>query len=152
MQTSSFLALLQNNPGKELIFEYQDKLTIPKAYHITEVKNVYIDAVDCGGRSSESFQTVVQLWVSDQETADKHMLSEKALQIFEIVDSKKPMRQEAPILFEWGHGALATSVYEVQEVHENEDSIQVKMTVPPTICKPKYELEVLGQCAEGGCC
>lgn len=152
MQTKTFLDLLKNNPGKELIFEYRADQTIPKAYHITEVKNVHIDSVDCGGRASEYFQTIVQLWVSGQETAEKHMLTEKALKIFNIVEGIKPIRKDSPVFFEWGHGPLATSLYEVENVLETEESIKIKMSVPPTVCKPIYELEVIGQKVENGCC
>lgn len=151
MLTKNFLELLEQNPGKELIFEYQDQLHIPKAYHITEVKNVHIDAVDCGGRPSEYYQTIVQLWVSGTEQADRHMLTEKALKIFNTVERIKPIRKETPIFFEWGHGDLATSVYEIEAVSEAEHSIKIKMTVPPTVCKPIFELELQEQNGNGNC-
>ena len=125
--------------------------TVPKAYHITEVKNVHIESVDCGGRSAEEYQTIVQLWVSGTEQANKHMLTDKALKIFDTVERIKPIRQNTPIFFEWGYNDLATSVYTVNEVVETDGSISIKMTVPPTVCKPKYELELLGQ-ESGGCC
>lgn len=79
MTTEQFLQTLRENPGKELVFEYRPDFFVPMAYHITEVKNVHIEAVDCGGRPSAYFQTIVQLWVSGDETVERHMLTEKAL-------------------------------------------------------------------------
>ena len=49
MKTSEFLKILEKNPNKPLQFEYLNNQIVGEAYHITEVKNVHIDSVDCGG-------------------------------------------------------------------------------------------------------
>jgi hypothetical protein len=151
MTTTQFLKSLRENHDKELVFEYRKDFFVPMAYHITEVKNVHIDAVDCGGRPSEDFQTIVQLWVSGDEQADRNMLTEKALKIFDIVDGMKPMRGDADILFEWGDEYLPTSNYRIHELEITDNQLVVKMFVPPTACKPKLELELAG-CSTVGCC
>ena len=151
MTTEQFLQILQENPEKELVFEYRPGFFVPMAYHITEVKNVHIEAVDCGGRPSEYFQTIVQLWVDGKETTERHMLTEKALKIFDIVGKMKPMRGEAEIFFEWGNEYLPTSNYSPASIENTDGQLIVKMFVPPTICKPKLELELAG-CTTVGCC
>lgn len=151
MTTEQFLQTLRENPGKELVFEYRPDFFVPMAYHITEVKNVHIEAVDCGGRPSAYFQTIVQLWVSGDETVERHMLTEKALKIFDIVDKMKPMRGDADIFFEWGNEYLPTSNYRPFSIENIDNQLVVKMFVPPTVCKPKLELELAG-CSTVGCC
>lgn len=146
-----FLKILQHAPEKELVFEYEADTFVPKAYHITEVKNVHIESVDCGGRPDAYDQTIVQLWVRDGEHADRHMTAAKALKIFDIVDAKTPMKKETPMFFEWGHGtALRTSVYAVEEIVETESQLVLQLFVPATVCKPAVE-ELALATAEGGC-
>ncbi len=151
MKTSKFLQTLRENPGKELVFEYRQDFFVPMAYHITEVKNLHIEAVDCGGRPSEDFQTVVQLWVSGDEQVERHMATEKALKIFDTVDRMKPMRGDADILFEWGNEYLPTSNYRPMNAAISDNQVVVKMFIPPTACKPKLELELAGH-STVGCC
>ena len=151
MKTGNFLQLLEQNHGKELVFEYRDNAFVPKAYHITEVKTQHVDSVDCGGFSHSYDETVVQLWVSGTEEKERNMEAEKALKIFNIVDGKKPLLRDTPIYFEWGFGNLATSIYEVKNIKEEEGKIIVQMSVPPTVCKPALELEV-SENTGGGCC
>lgn len=137
MLTKEFLDLLKSNEGKELVFEYAQSQFVPKAYHITEVKNVHFESVDCGGFAHEVFQTVVQLWVSDKEKKDKNMATEKALKIMNLVDSVKPLRQDTELLFEYGKGKLRTSNYSVENVEVENDKVILKMYVEPTACKPR---------------
>ncbi len=153
MKTKEFLELLTKNPNHALNFEYEAGKFVPITYHITEVKNVHIKSVDCGGRPDSYDQTIVQLWVDPNEKKDRSMTTTTALKIFNIVDSKTPMKQDTPLFFEWGHGALRTSVYSVESIEQTDQQITVKMFVPATVCKPKYELEMSGSNSCGpGCC
>lgn len=151
MKLKEFLDLLKAQPAAELVFEYSPGALVPASFHITEVKNVHVESVDCGGRPDSYDQTIVQLWVQDGEQKEKGMSAEKALKIFDIVHKAKPMQLETPLFFEWGHGELRTSVYEVQDVESRADRIHFKMFVPPTVCKPKLELATNCQ-PGGGCC
>ncbi len=104
MLTKEFLDLLNSNNGKELIFEYEEGHSVPASYHITEVKNVHFQSVDCGGYAHEEYQTIVQLWVSDKEKKERSMEAQKALKIMNLVDGVKPLRQDTEIFFEYGKG------------------------------------------------
>lgn len=159
MTTEKFLELLETSGDKELIFEYAQGQTIDKAYHITEIKNVNIDSVDCGGNEHSYQETVVQLWLSGNEEKDRAMTAAKALKIFNIVNSKRPLRKETEIFFEYGFGPLATSTYKVSTVAETDDRILVNMEVPKTVCKPReFVMDILpisnsqGGCTPGGGC
>lgn len=152
MTTEKFLALLENGGEKELIFEYQSGQYVPNAYHITEIKNVHIDSVDCGANEHSYDETIVQLWLSGSETQERSMSAAKALKIFQIVDQKRPMKRATEIFFEYGYQDLATSVYKVQKVLEKEDQIVVRMEVPGTVCKPREAVMNLLPMSGGGCC
>lgn len=152
MLTKDFLSLLEKHSDKELLFEYQENQFVPAAYHITEVKNVHIDSVDCGGRPSEWYETIVQLWLPEDKEQEAYMTAGKALKIFQTVDRIKPLRYNTDLLVEWGHGVLRTSNYAINQIEETEDRITVKLFVPATACKPKLELAVVGGDSKGGCC
>jgi len=156
MNTKNFLSLIEDHPQKELLFAYGQQQYVPKAYHITEVKNVSIESVDCGGFSHSEKQTVIQLWVDENETAERYMTAAKAAKIFQIVNKVKPLSQQANIFFEWGTAGLATSNYQIDAVEHVEDKIIVKMSVPATACKPRLQMQESGDsgscCSEKGCC
>jgi hypothetical protein len=137
MLTKEFIDLLNSNNGKELIFEYEKGQTVPAAYHITEVKNVHFESVDCGGFAHEEYQTIVQLWVSEKEKKERSMEAQKALKIMNLVDGVKPLRQDTEIFFEYGRGDLRTSNYSVEKADVQEDKVVLKMYVEPTACKPR---------------
>ena len=117
---------------------------VPKSYHITEVKNVHIESVDCGGRPDTYFQTIIQLWVNPEEFSAQYLSTNKALKIMDTVDQVKPIRLNTEIFFEWGHGGLATSNYTVKSISNEENRVIVQLSVPATVCKPKLEMK--------GCC
>jgi hypothetical protein len=151
MNTGEFLELLNQNEGKELMFEYKQNEFVPAAYHITEIKSKHVDSVDCGGIAHSYDETVVQLWISGEEEKDRSMETEKALKIFNIVDAKTALKRDTPIFFEWGHEDLLTSVYKVEALENTDEKIVVKLFVPPTVCKPRVALE-MAQGNSEGCC
>ncbi len=152
MKTNQFLALLEAHPNKSLLFEYQLGQFVPKAYHITEIKNVYIESVDCGGRASSERRTVVQLWHDGKEQGD-YMTGSKAKGIFDIVNKIKPLLPETTIYFEYGSETMNTSHFEVQQTLEEDDRIVMQLYVQPPVCKPAFELEMAcGPGAGSGCC
>jgi uncharacterized protein DUF6428 len=136
MKTREFLDLLNENQEKELVFEYAKGQFVPKAYHITEVKNLHFDSVDCGGNEHTESQTIVQLWTSPIEVKNRYMESGKALKIMEKVDSMKPINRDTDIFFEYGNREQPTSNYSIKKAELDESKIVLKMYVQPTACKP----------------
>ncbi len=154
MTTQEFLTLLETNPQKELLFEYQSGQIVPKAYHITEVKNTHVDSVDCGGNEHSYDETIVQLWLSGTEIKTTAMSAEKALKIFNIVDGKRPLKRDTEIFFEYGNSSLPTSNYKVATIGNTDDSIVIKLLSPKAACKPKLSLTTVKQVVgkKVGCC
>ncbi len=47
MKTQELFEVLKANQDKSLLFEYSEGQLVGANYHITEVKHVQIDSVDC---------------------------------------------------------------------------------------------------------
>ena len=150
MKTKTFLELLTTNPDKPLLFEYQTNKSVPEGYHITEIKNISIDSVDCGGKPHFEKRTEVQLWRDEGSTETGYMTAGKAKSIFDIVEKMKPMDPEAEIFFEYGNKSLPTSSYQIALTHTEEGQIKVYLDVPSVACKPK--LLVANSAVGGDCC
>ena len=158
MKTSEFLNLLKEHSGKSLYFEYTPGKRVGNHYHITEVKNISIDAVDCGGRSDKWKETVIQLWETPAEAGkDKPMSAYKAQSILNRVHQIRPMDLEAPVKFEYGIDNFHTAQLPVQAAYFNEEELLIQLTPDITDCKAKdacgvpATAEVAAAEAEGGC-
>ena len=162
MKTNEFLSLLKDNPNKSLLFEYKNGSLVGANYHITEVKNITIDAVDCGANTDFWKETIIQLWESPKEIDKREYMSAyKALGILNKVDSIKPMEKEVEVKFEYSNSDFHTAQLFVNDFEINENNLIMKLGVEQTDCKAKDECgipievsgEVVNSCAPGsGCC
>ena len=140
MKTQEFLSLLKENPNKSLLFEYQEGKTVGANYHITEVKNVTIDSVDCGARTDFWKETVVQLWESpDQHETEEYMSAFKALGILNKVDKMKPMERNVEVKFEYSNNHFHTAQLFVNGHVLEDEKIILKLGVEKTDCKAREE-------------
>jgi len=162
MKTSEFLELLNAHKNKELLFEYAPGEFVGANYHITEIKNTTVDAVDCGANTDFWKETIVQLWESPTEKdKTEFMTAFKALGILNKVDRIKPMVRDAEVKFEYSNNSFHTAQLFVNDVVWNDTQFVVKLAVEKTDCKAKdtcgvpEEAEVVAasNCAPGsGCC
>ncbi|WGK66037.1 DUF6428 family protein [Croceiramulus getboli] len=162
MKTKTFLSKLQNHPEAELHFQYAPGQWVRPDYHITEVKHLTIDAVDCGGRSDAWKETIVQLWEpTEAAPTTTPMLSRKALKIFDTVAQIKAFVEEAEIKFEYGNERFPTAQLRVDDVRMEDQKVFIHLSPSITDCKAK-DVCVLPEekirstaniCAPGsGCC
>lgn len=162
MQTNEFLSLLEKHPNKSLLFEYRPGQLVASNYHITEVKHVTIDSVDCGAGTDFWKETVIQLWESpaEKDTLD-FMSAYKALGILKKVDRIKPMDKMTEIKFEYGNSTFHTAQLFVNEYEIRNDRLIMCLGVQKTDCKAKETCGVPAAadtkekacCAPGsGCC
>ena len=163
MKTTDFFELLNTHKNKELLFEYRPGHFVGANYHITEVKNIIVDAVDCGARTDFWKETVIQLWESPKEKdKTEFMTAFKALGILNKVDRIKPMEKSAEVKFEYSNNHFHTAQLFVDDYVYNEQKIILKLAIEKTDCKAKEECGVVvepaineanGSCAPGsGCC
>ena len=165
MNTSELLSLLKQHQEKSLLFEYTDGKLVGANYHITEVKNIIVDAVDCGARTDFWKETIVQLWESPKEKDKReYMTAYKALSILNKVDRMKPMVRDAEIKFEYSNADFHTAQLFVNDFSLNQKELVIHLAVQKTDCKAKdacgvqetkvtAEQEAAACCSpESGCC
>ncbi len=163
MKTKLFLELLKQHQDKSLLFEYAPNMLIGANYHITEVKNVTVDAVDCGAGVDCWKETIIQLWESPSEIGKTtYMSTYKALAVLNKVGKIKPMEMDAEVKFEYGNAHFHKAHLNVKDVLIQEKQLLVKLLVSPTDCKAKEACGIsvpsdqalpLNSCSpESGCC
>lgn len=162
MKTQEFLTLLEEHPNKSLLFEYQSGRFVQPNYHITEVKNMSIDSVDCGAGTDFWNETIIQLWESPQEKDIREFISaSKALGILNKVDRIKPMAKNAEVKFEYGTTNFHTAQLFVNDFEITNARLILKLSVEKTDCKAKEtcgvatesKFETEACCApSSGCC
>jgi len=136
MNTQTFLNKLKNNLKKELLFEYAPEKFVRANYHITEIKNVTIESTDCGGKTNAWEETIVQLWENPLEIGKRsYMTATKAVEIFDRVDSIKPLVLHTEIKIEYGNSSFHTASLVIQSIAVNDKSIIVKLHADSTQCK-----------------
>ena len=161
MKTREFLSLLKKHSNKSLLFEYKPGALVGANYHITEVKNITVDAVDCGAGTDFWKETIIQLWESPEEK-DKttYMTSYKALGILNKVHSIKPMVLDTEVKLEYSNATFHTAQLFINSYEITQGQVIIKLAIEKTDCKakdtcgiPVEELQETGSCAPGsGCC
>jgi len=161
MTTSDFISLLAAHQGKSLAFEYAPGMLVGTNYHITEVKHVSIDAVDCGGRTDAWKETIIQLWESPEEIGKSNYMSAyKALGILKKVGQLKRYEMNAPVRIEYGNSRFHTAQLHIDSADTKNGILIIKLTSYLTECKakdacgvPQKITEESNSCAPGsGCC
>ncbi|MEX0780593.1 MAG: DUF6428 family protein [Balneolales bacterium] len=137
MKTSEFIKLLENNPGLPLYFEYQSGKYIRPDYHITEIKNVSFDTVDCGGLQNQWEETHVQLWENEIPEPGHEVDTTKALKIFQAVDKTRPTFRDTEIKFEYGNASFSTAILPVSDVVLDDSILKIQLIPDQTTCKAK---------------
>ena len=138
MKTNEFLVLLQEHPNKKLLFEYAPGNFVGHNYHITEVKNITIDSVDCGAGVDFWKETIIQLWESpDEKDSLEYMTAFKALGILNKVDKIKPMERAVEVKFEYSNERFHTAQLFVNDFSISTNQLIMKLGVKQTDCKAK---------------
>lgn len=162
MKTKEFLSVLNEHQNKSLLFEYKEGHYVGANYHITEIKNITVDSVDCGAGTDFWKETIIQLWESPTEKDKRdYMTSQKALDILNKVDSIKTMEKNAEVKFEYSNSDFHTAQLFANSFELVENQLIIKLNIQPTDCKAKdtcgvpVEMETTdaSSCAPGsGCC
>ncbi|MEY2546224.1 MAG: hypothetical protein QOG48_1341 [Verrucomicrobiota bacterium] len=147
MKTSEFIAQLRAEPNKSLIFVNGDGETIHRGYHLTEIKAAKFDTVDCGGEKNQWNETIMQLWVPQNERGDELMTAGKFLSIYDKVSRMIDVDLTAEIRFEYGDENFFPSNYHVESIAEDDDTLRVELRPPQTMCKARDR-----RSADASCC
>ncbi len=156
MKTQELLQLLETNKDKALLFEYAPNQLVGANYHITEVKHIAINSVDCGARADAWNETIVQLWESPSEIGKtEYMTTYKALSIFKKVGSMKPYDLDSEVKFEYGNSLFHTAQLFVNDYEIHNKQLLLKLAVEKTDCKAKEACgvtETEAVTADASCC
>jgi len=160
MKTTDFISLLAAHQEKSLSFAYRPGQLVGTNYHITEVKHVTVDAVDCGAGVDAWHETVIQLWESPSELEkSKYMSAYKALGILKKVGQLKPYVLDAQVKIEYGNATFHTTQLVVNDFEINNGVLIIQLAVEATDCKAKEtcgieeDTTTTATCAPGsGCC
>lgn len=138
MKTNEFLTLLKEHSNKSLLFEYKPEHFVGANYHITEIKNITVDSVDCGAGTDFWKETVIQLWESpDEHEKLEYMSGYKALSILNKVDRIKPMEKEVEVKFEYSNATFHTAQLFVNDFVIDKDKLIIKLAIEKTDCKAR---------------
>lgn len=162
--TSTLLDTLRAQPQLPLEFHLHGEVLVGPGYHVTEVKAVTIEAVDCGGRADAWRETVIQLKDgSPQEAREGFLTTRKFLGIYDRVAQSVPVRGEAEVRFEYGNSTLPAMQYHVTHVEPRGEQVIVHLRTPGVQCKAAaacgqpastaQPVEAAGGCTPAsGCC
>lgn len=137
MKTTEFTNILKENPNKALFFEYQSGQYVRTDYHITEIKNVNFDTVDCGGIRNQWSEVHIQLWENEIPEPDHSVDTSKAMKIFDVVNKVRETYPEAEIKFEYGNSVFPTAVLPVHNIKDTGNALIVQLVPDQTTCKAK---------------
>ena len=165
MKTKEFLQLLETNKDTSLLFEYAPNQLVGANYHITEVKHIKIDSVDCGANTDSWNETIIQLWESPSELGKTEFMSSyKALGILNKVGKMKAYDLDAEVKFEYSNALFHTAQLFVNDAVIQNGKLLISLAIEKTDCKAKdtcgvpetamVEAESKEACCtpDGGCC
>nr|WP_321234681.1 DUF6428 family protein [uncultured Psychroserpens sp.] len=136
MKTKELFSILEQHQEKELLFEYVQNSFVGANYHITEVKHIVIDSVDCGAQTDSWNETIIQLWESPSEFhKTKHMSALKALGILKKVGKMKPYDFDAEVKFEYSNKTFHTAQLFVNDFETEDNKLILNLGVEKTACK-----------------
>jgi len=164
MKTQELFTILEEHKDKSLLFEYAPNLLVGANYHITEVKHIVVDSVDCGAQADSWKETIIQLWESPSELGKTEFMSSfKALAILKKVGTMKPYVLDSEVKFEYSNATFHTAQLFVSDFEIRGNNLIIKLAVEKTDCKAKELCGVtedvektdtnVQSCAPGsGCC
>jgi Family of unknown function (DUF6428) len=161
MNTQDFIASLRQHNDTPLIFDYGNA-RVPAGYHVTEVKAVSFQTMDCGGKSDAWTETIVQLWNPEKDDKREFMSAKKFLSIFDRAASGVPVTSTSDLKLEYGNDTMPAINYHVGKLSLEDGNLIVKLEPPAVQCKARNRtseltalnmLEPAAACTPGtGCC
>ncbi|GHG10105.1 hypothetical protein GCM10017783_23260 [Deinococcus piscis] len=145
--TASFLETLCRAPAVPLEFRLNGNTLVPAGYHVTEIKAVTVDSVDCGGRKNAWQGTVVQLMDgTPAEARQGFMLTQKFLDIYDRVSGQIPVQDAAVLRFEYGNLSTPAMQYHFMGVEVQAARVVAEVQPPGVMCKATGVSSTQGQC------
>lgn len=151
MKTSAFLATLRTNPGLPVVFRTGAHAVSPH-YHLTEVKRVSYETMDCGAMTHRWAETQFELWVPPLVgglPGRDHMPAGKFIAIIDRFEKELPLAGDTEARIHVSLGDHPAALYAIASLHEYEGRLWVELTPDRTRCKAA---ERRAAALTGGCC
>ncbi len=146
-RTAPFLAALRDAPALPLEFRLDGEPLVPAGYHVTEVKAVSIESMDCGGQANAWRETVIQLMDGTPDEARRgFMTTQKFLGIYDRVAARVPIQADSDVRVEYGNVTTPALQFHVHAVEVGSDSVTVDLRRPGVMCKASGASSSAGQC------
>lgn len=135
MKTSEFLDALRSRP--ELPLEFSTAAgSVPAGYHLTEVKRVAHDTVDCGSKAHSWTENHFELWApADAGPGRTAMRAGKFLSIVEKVRPTLSLDEGAEVRVFGSVGGGPDQLHTVTSIETGADSISVHLEPVSAQCK-----------------
>lgn len=145
--TQAFLTQLRDASPRLLEFRLHGDPLVPAGYHVTEVKAVTIESMDCGGKANAWRETVIQLMDGTAEEARQgFMTTQKFLGIYDRVAAHIPVHADAEVRFEYGNVTQPAMQYHLSGVEVQPERVLVNLRQPGVTCKASGASSSQGQC------
>ena len=153
MKVKEVLTVLKENKNKALLFEYAANKVAGTNYHLTEIKNVSFETVDCGGNANDWKETHFQLWESPKEVGkEDYMTVDKVIDIIERVNSIRPLWLDTEVKIEFGNADFHTSILSITATDSQTDKLIIKLHTIETGCKAPDICGIPEEAEEESCC
>jgi hypothetical protein len=151
MKTSSFLTALRSHANLPLVFRAGREI-VSSGYHLTEVKRVLYETMDCGAMTHRWAESQFEVWVpapADISPDRGHMPTEKFLRIIDRVETELPLNGDATARIHASFKGQPAALYDIEEVTAREGKLWIELGSDRTRCKAA-ERRVAS--ATGACC
>ena len=108
MNWNEFKTQMVENPGLHLQFEFAKNQKVSPSFHITEIKQANITAVDCGGKMNAWTEVILQLWEPNTSEIVRSMQVSKAMSIIDLVEKTLPLNPNSIVKVEFGNDLFET--------------------------------------------
>ena len=137
MNTSTFLTVLRANPALPLVFQ-ADRDVVSPDYHLTEVKRVSYETMDCGSMTHRWSESQFEIWNAPLEKlvpGRGHMPAEKFLNIIDRVGAEIALEGDAVARIHVGFRNQPATLYEIRNVTARDGKLWVELSPDRTRCK-----------------
>ena len=151
MNTSSFLAGLRASSHLPLVFRAGRKEVNP-GYHLTEVKRVSYETMDCGAMTHRWSESQFEIWAPTLVTLGAgrgHMPAAKFLQIVDRVDAELPLNREATARILASFDGQPAALSHIDGMFARDGTLGIELSGDRTRCKAA-ERKLAS--VTGGCC
>lgn len=135
METKVVLPYLESSSGKAMRFLLQGKQLIPNDFHVTEIKRLTVESLDCGGGASAWRELVIQLWSPRGDNTQAAMTAAKFLSILAKANALDHL-DGSSLRFEYGGIGEPAVQYHFDYIASEDETLGVHLTPPYVACKP----------------